>query len=42
MPAMAPAVFDELVAGMNRLAPDAPPLDAAAIRAQIAARDGQL
>ncbi len=34
--------LEELVAGMNRLAPDAPPLDAAAIRAQIAARDGQL
>ena len=27
---------------MNKLAPDAPPLDAAAIRAQIAARDAQL
>jgi predicted oxidoreductase len=27
---------------MNRLAPDAPPLDATVIRAQIAARDGQL
>jgi uncharacterized protein len=34
--------LEELVAGMNRLAPDAPPLDVAAIRAQIAARDGQL
>jgi predicted oxidoreductase len=34
--------LEELVAGMNRLAPDTPPLDAAAIRAQIAARDGQL
>ncbi|MDX6481274.1 MAG: uncharacterized protein QOG85_1784 [Gaiellaceae bacterium] len=34
--------LEELVAGMNRLAPDAPPLDVAAIRAQIAARDSQV
>ncbi len=34
--------LDELVAGMNRLAPDAPPLDVAALQAQIAARDAQL
>jgi hypothetical protein len=34
--------LDELVAGMNKLAPDAPPLDVAAVRAQIAARDAQL
>jgi len=34
--------LEELVAGMNRLATDAPPLDVAAIRAQIAARDAQL
>jgi uncharacterized protein len=34
--------LEELVAGMNRLATDAPPLDAAVIRAQIAARDAQL
>ena len=34
--------LDELVAGMDKLAPDAPPLDAAAIHAQIAARDAQL
>jgi uncharacterized protein len=34
--------LDELVAGMNKLAPDAPPLDVAGIQAQIAARDAQL
>jgi hypothetical protein len=34
--------LDELVAGMNRLAPEAPPLDVAALHAQIAARDAQL
>jgi hypothetical protein len=32
----------ELVAGMNRLTPETPPLDAGAIRTQIAARDAQL
>jgi uncharacterized protein len=34
--------LDELVARMNEIAPDAPPLDAGDIRAQIAARDAQL
>ncbi|WP_228501290.1 FAD-binding dehydrogenase [Nocardioides agariphilus] len=34
--------IEELVAGMNKLAPDAPPLDPAAVRAQIAARDLQM
>ncbi len=34
--------LDELVAGMNRIAPDAPPLDVAALREQIAARDEQV
>jgi predicted oxidoreductase len=34
--------LEELVAGMNRIAPDAPPLDVGALRAQIAARDAQL
>jgi predicted oxidoreductase len=34
--------LDELVAGMTKLASEAPPLDASAIRAQIEARDAQL
>ena len=34
--------LEELVAGMSRIAPEAPPLDVAALRAQIAARDAQL
>jgi predicted oxidoreductase len=34
--------LEDLVARMSELAPDAPPLDAAAVRAQIAARDAQL
>jgi predicted oxidoreductase len=34
--------LEELVARMNEIAPEAPPLEAGAIRAQIAARDAQL
>ncbi len=34
--------IEDLVARMNAIAPEAPPLDVAAIRAQIAARDAQL
>jgi predicted oxidoreductase len=34
--------LEELVAGMNTIAPEAPPLDVSAIRAQVAARDAQL
>jgi uncharacterized protein len=34
--------LEDLVARMNELAPDAPPLDVAAVRAQIEARDAQL
>jgi predicted oxidoreductase len=34
--------LEDLVARMSELAPDAPPLDAAAVGAQIAARDAQL
>jgi predicted oxidoreductase len=34
--------LEDLVSRMSELAPDAPPLDASAVRAQIAARDAQL